>query len=476
MKKILKLNNVPILNFVDLQKEFSPMEIYRKSAVFYDFASVHCLPLQTHLTHKGDGNAYVASYFTKSFWLAILEGSAWDENVCDAEACLSYFVSHILKDTMQPKEAEKKGEPGLYKGEEEIAGEEGDEAELHKIKEEIAKEAKDLEIVQKLKYLQYVCETIGVWESFHQAPVFLAIFELSEKNVLKVEMNVWRNDFFVQNKGNETEDSFVQKFPYETEAVLATGNTVYKYEYFDDEQLSPGAVISTVRVEAKGGNNQYTDVIIELHSEKMNRCVERIVLHRGECRYCNVSQGKIIRFLPSAFVSGNMCIRRTDLSNDNIKITCKGEEEWEMNLSHVSVLSAGSVEQGFLFVQDGKVNSLFYKPAENYRVKLRLDMIRKPVAEVKIGADGYEILLNDGTVVHEKAENEKSGIVSLEREKRHRVVSVKGHPEYREIVLSEDRKGIVILADKEREEMIKFFDSPVKCETGASANDVFVSL
>lgn len=93
MKKILKLNNVPIWNLTDMQREFSPLAAYAVLQDFCDFAQVHCVPLPTCLETKAAEKIerYQAQYLKKEFWLNIPTRCNWP-SATSAMDCIQHFA------------------------------------------------------------------------------------------------------------------------------------------------------------------------------------------------------------------------------------------------------------------------------------------------------------------------------------------------------------------------------------------------
>ena len=81
MRNIFSINGTGILTLKDLQREFSPWDIYSTLADFVSFASIHSQPLPIKLSYKDDNGLTWedATYFNKDFWIALLNVRDWSQ-------------------------------------------------------------------------------------------------------------------------------------------------------------------------------------------------------------------------------------------------------------------------------------------------------------------------------------------------------------------------------------------------------------
>lgn len=432
MKKLLKINGTPVLNFVDLQKTFSPTAIYEQLEIFDSFAAVHCVPLPVLLTDRESGNRYIARYLTKEFWHKILRSVQWPQAAGDIDACLDFFLRQEI-------EEQSKGEDNSG------------------IKEAVDREMEDAELHQKLCF---IAQSAQVGEDYRKAVLLLVISELAEKDARKVEAGGWKKPDSTGQDSQEqvSGDAHTAAIPftYEETAYLTAGSQVYRYWYHDRDVLSPGEKIRTVRIEAKGSSNQYADVRIELYNEETGQCVQKIVLQKGEYRYCNVAGGRVIKFLPAVSLSDDICLSRSDYGKSEIMVFPKNGESWILNAENVTCFSAGSKEKGFLLIKDGKVNFQFYKEAEDYFTRLQLEIIAMPVVEALVSRQGYELLLEDGSTVTNTEKGVRKDVLTLNDTGRYPLPAVTDLSDCREAVFSETRESLAILRSGKEKESIYF--------------------
>ena len=429
MNRVFRLNNKPILNFVDLQREFSPIEVYRQLPAFQSFAKVHCVPLPLLVSHTEDGETRKAAacFLDKAFWLGILQNAAWPEAQSAAE-CFAYFKNETYRAALGLKSPADKEENAVQAG---------------STKAGIEAETADEQIEEKLAF---ICKSTGLGETSEdarKAVTLLAVCEIAEMNALSCSFENLQAEPETGASDPDQPDE-ITAFPYENNAPLSVGVKPYRFWYYDDDTLTAGSRITTVRVEAKGGSNKYDIVTIELYSQKDKSCVQTITLREGEYRYCNVADGKIIKFLPSISLSDSLCLIRRDYSRPEISVLAYGSDSWVFHMESVSCFAAGERDAGFLFLQNGKVSTGFYKAAENYMVRLRFETIPEPLAEVVITQDGYKLLTASGTVISDTACNGETGVVSLDRYSRAPLPVVQNAADVQEAALSDSGKSVAL--------------------------------
>lgn len=444
MSKVLKVQGEPVLNFWDVKYGFSPLELYSQLESFISFAAVHCVPLPLQIVDLENQNRYIAEYVTKDFWYRILCRTEWP-----ASGAIIDCFKNIVEDVI----AEAAG----------LDDEEPNADRIKLISQAFDKELSDCKIYDKLRFIDKMC---GNTDQIRKVICLLAISELSEMDVLKTEIHIWKNTFpdsnvgsgginNLENKDFSTEND-ITFFQYEKEAILPVGNEPYRYWYYDSDAITPGAVIHTVRIEAKGNANQYAVLRIELYSEKDRSCVQSISLKKGEWRYCSVFQGKIIKFLPSISVSDDLCLMRKKYSEADITVMSNGAEDWSVDADDVSTFSAGSRNQGFLLIQNGRINSKFYKPAEDYFTRLQLDMITFPVIEVNINEKGYQLLLENGTVISDYDSTSIENAASLTSFGRTPFTKLSNGIKTSEIAVSNSKKSIAYIAENSDKDNVIF--------------------
>lgn len=423
MKKILKLNNVPIWNLIELQREFSPLAAYETLQAFCLFANAHCVPLPLRLKREENGHLqyYQAKYLKKEFWMNILTRQEWPK-ADSAVGSMNCFIQECY-------DAETGGP--AQEGTTAVQGEE--------IKEKLQREIDDASITEKMYHICQSGELGNSPEDIRKAVILLAICEIAEVNAMT---QVFRS---VQHERSVGEPAVPKEFFYDKNAPLIAAEEAYRFWYHDDDILKDGSRIQTVCIKAQPSTNQYAVVKIELYSPKTGKCVQRITLKKGEYRYCNVSEGKIIQFLPNASISNDLCLVRRDASKADYEVISQGGESWNLKQGNISCIAAGSQDTGFLVLSEGKVMTAFYKPAKDYMVQLQFDMIMMNVVEIGLSQQGYTLLLEDGTVIS-NGKSKKEQRVCL-RSNRLPVLEA-ADKSVSEIVLSESGRTLVALCEK----------------------------
>lgn len=400
MINILRLHGKPILNFADLRNEFSAPELCEQMEAFLNFAAVHCVPLSSLLKDRETGERYPAEYLTKEFWQGVLRQEPWPGEA-DAWGCFRGIVESRTREWMEQDELDEESLPQLEK--------------------EIA----DSRAEEKLLRISGLCEEGA---GTRKVLSLLAVCELAEADALALEAGDWKSRR--QREKTAGTPGGPELFLFERTACLPVGNEPCRYWYHDSDRLSPGAAIRTVKVEAAGSDNRYAVLRIELYSEQSGQCVQQISLRRGEYRYCNVSRGRIIKFLPSVCVSDELCLMRASYDAPALTVCPCGAEEWTLNTENTSSFSVGTKSQGFLLVREGKINSRFYRAAEDYFVRLKLDLIPLPVVESAVTPTGYALLLEDGSVVSGDSGERTDGAVSLSPAGRCPLLTVEGRTDW----------------------------------------------
>ena len=398
MMRALKTFDRPVLNFFDLHNDFSPIELFSQIDSFIDFAEVHCLPLQSHLRNK-EGNLYPAVCLTKKFWLAILRRTEWSSNKTLGE---------------------------MFN---EISGNDPD----------TRKEVEDARIVEKLSFISRNSQ-----QNSKNVILMLAIAELAEIDSTKLEASQW--NFSSEDITNS--DDEIQEFNCGDGKVnLIASEHIYRYYYYDGEDLSENSAIVTVKIEAKGSLNQFAKVKIELYSEALACCVLKLDLKQGEYVYCNVADGKIIKFLPNISINDEMCLLRENYTNSLIKVFTKGAEEWTVRVEDVSSFATGTRHDGFIMLKNGKINHSFYEPAKDYFERVKLDMIFLPVVEALIYEGGYKFLLSNGTIKSNGPLPTSNRKVSLSSAGRYPFPEVKGCVSCKEAAISSSGQSAAIITN-----------------------------
>lgn len=376
MKRILRIDGTPILNLYDLQKYFSPWEVYNNIADFAAFAAVHCVPLPVRC--KKDGVIATAVTIDKQFWLDTLTGAdQYQEKTALA------LLRKIKSETI---EALKKDNPG-----------ENREADVNREYQAQQPEKKLEHIVKNAKLKDTV-------DDARRAVKLLAICELSEIDPLR------RSDFrgtaeSATESARQKSDSLLQDtilpFPMEKTLILTASPTPYRYYLYEEKELKQGETIHTVCVCAKASTrNQYEKVKIQIYSSDRKSVRETIELNPEEFRYCTAAGGKVIRFLPIESAGRNLRLIRADLKSSDITVSGASGEDWSLSLDGISCFSAVDADTGFMFVERGKPNGLYYIPYHSdFMTQTKISMILHPVVEVAVSKNGYRLLCENGEII-----------------------------------------------------------------------------
>ncbi|MCD7824135.1 MAG: hypothetical protein LUG86_09015 [Oscillospiraceae bacterium] len=384
MVKIFKLNGEGVLNFIDLRRRFSVWEIYKERSTFIEFAKVHCLPLPS-LYHKPedldeqtaedvDGKVTL-KYLDKQFWLDLLITADELSGFSDATSALEKFKDSELA--------------------------------FEKNTAMIAAEYSSLKLGSKLAHIKESGHFSDSENDIKTMLSLLAICEISEMDALEVSFE------HQEQSEEETEEEIRLISGSGGTLYLKTREKPYRFWYYSSDTLMEQDKIATMRIEARSGGNRYESVKLELYSDADGSLVQCFDLSEKEYRYCNVTAGRIIKFLPSVSISDDLALIRENYAKSEISVLSPDADKWTLN-EDFSCFAAGSGENGFIGVSYGRVNASYYRALKDYMSKLKLDMVMIPVVEVRIGENGYELLTEEGSVVTEKdPKAAKSRIVSL---------------------------------------------------------------
>ena len=433
MRRVLKVNNIPIWNLMDLQREFSPMAVYDRLQDFCSFARIHCVPLPQVLEGKDPPGLYTAKYFTKSFWYSILTRQEWPESVTSPEECMDTLLHPVY--------------------EQKLGGSEENALQAEEEKQKLLRERMDAAISEKLNHIVESAGFTANAQDIRKAVILLAICQLAEVNPLKQSFRsaqptaAPRSQLRPKAQSQPNPQMAITDFPFEETAVLAAAEEPYRYWYHEEPEPQKGSTIHTVCIKAQPGSRSSQVVSIALFSQSTGQCIQEITLQKGEFRYCNVSSGKIIGFLPDAAVCTDLCLTRDSYTADYYTVVPRDTDSWKLNQKGITMAAAGSQQNGFLLLMDGKVSTAFYKPAKDYMVQLQFDMVMTPVVEIQVTADGSRLLLEDGTVLY-NGRKEKNRCVTLSGSRI--PLKALNDPAVSQLVLSEECDALVIFRENQQ--------------------------
>ena len=473
MRNIFSINGTGILTLKDLQREFSPWDIYATLADFVSFASIHSQPLPIKLSYKDDNGLIWedATYFNKDFWIALLNVRDWSQEP-SALKLMNMFIEEIAlvnsgakdlfaKDKNIGIDTEKKKDKCI---------------DYNKEKTAIIAEYRALDIEKKLQHIVKTARLNDSAQNSRISIVLLAICELSEVNALdysfsKIESketlsndNPYRTkdikaSAISANKPATEEDNHISEFPSINDISLSTRDIPYKYWYHSSNKLEPGEIIKTVCVRAKASSNKYASVVIQLYDDVSNKCVHTLTLASNEYRYCNVAGGKIIKFLPTISMSPDTYLCRSDLTKSAISVCVEGATEWTLDENNIASFGVANNNDGFVLVQNSKLNTVFYKKANDYITKMMMSLIVDPVVEIQLTENGYKVLTSKGeTFSNIPSYTPEQKIISLDDYSRYPIpqTNLSKSDEITEISLGHTRDCIMIRSKNSKKNIVFF--------------------
>lgn len=459
---MLKLNNKPILNALDLQTHFAPWEVLRQLDEVVSFARVHCQRLATVLKdEKGpfSGSAkpnalgyYGASCINKTFWLAIAEAgrkaSDWKYADAGVKACMDDILKeHFYKNS--PTEAQEKL---------------------------LLQEYSDAKVDEKLQHIISSGQFTDSAGDVRTVVLLLALCELAEADVLKQSFRRWEAEPAAPGRRPAEDHSAspgpcqhagagIELLPDAPVLRLETRGAPYLFHYYEQDVLETGAVIQVVRLEACMGPDKFKKLQIHLIHSGTGEPAFSVSLAVGEYRDCLAVNGRIVKFLPTMAVSRNLFVARRPDTN-RFEVVPFGAHSWTIDMAPgdvraITCVAAGDErEQGFLFVSGGKVITNFYKPCEDYSVRMEMQMIFDTIVEAQIEPEGYCLLTNTGRVISDiPARNGRERVVSLSPFGRRETVHIKNKENIREIVMDKGQKSLAVRDRSGRIDVI-FADDP----------------
>lgn len=395
---MLKVNGHGILNLLDLQRTCPVWQIMGQMEEFRSFAEVHCVPLPLLFTTT-DGKRKRAAYLTKAFWLSLLPSEPPLKGNLSEKEWVEYIVGKWA------------------------AQYEPDAAVPEEIMREVIIEAEHEKIMEKAAALLNLKKQDSNLTG-NELITILAVCMLAELDMDKI-------DSFTRGRGTSkggypVSHAGTQLMPMEmpdnsNRIRLIACSTPYRYFLFEDNRMPDKGIIKTVCVEAVSSQNEFERVIIQVYSEKENKVVWEFNLNKGEYRYCNIIQGKIIKFLPSMCIGKHRCIYRYRYNSSDLIVEDRyGGGETKTILEYGGgVSSFGTGAEGDIFICSGSLMLSRYRPyMSNPAVKMKLDglmMLAECFVEVSILDDKYMLLTDWGGVYSNDGDMDgKSGVVSLE--------------------------------------------------------------
>lgn len=465
---MLKFNNQIILNAWDFQKYFSPWEALRQLEDVTVFARVHCQKLATVLTRgKGSPNGtdqttaagrYGASYLTKEFWIALLEEgknpAAWRYTDKSVKACFQDIIKSKFEEYDSPEQNKA-----------------------------MLQELADARMDAKLQYIISSGKLTGAPQDIRTAVLLLALCELAEADVFAQSFRRWELEPAKPKKPQAVpapqdgksskqitpqppEKKIQAEYLPEAEVLrLETRGIPYSFFYYEKEELEKGHTIRSVRLEAVTGRDKSKNLTIQLVHPNTNQVILSAVLNAGEFRDCTAVDGKIVKLLPTMSISKNLCVARKQ-GSERFEVVPYGSDLWTIDMNpdkarSITCLAAGDEqEQGFLFVGGGQVITSFFKPCEDYFVRMEMQMITDTIVEARIEPNGYCLLTNSGYVISDIPQwNGRKNLVSLSDAGRQSDFVIENMDKIVEVVMNESQDSLAV-RDRQGKMDVIFADDP----------------
>lgn len=457
---MLKLNNQIVLNAWDLQRYFSPWDAIRQIEDVLVFARVHCQRLAIVLRDQRNADTggpvgYGAAYLNKQFWIEVVEEgskpSGWKYSSASVKACFQ----DILRTKFEEYTSPEQNKPLL-------------------------RELADAGVEEKLQYILSSGKLTGSPQDIRTTILLLALCELAEVDVFAQSFQRWE----AEPKKPQTAAASVhqssrkepvpppkkppaERVPDVEVLRLETRGTPYRFLYYERDELEAGQTIRSVRLEAVTGRDKANNITIQLVHPKTDQLVLSTVLNAGTFRDCTVVDGKIVKLLPTMAISQNLCVARTQRS-EQFEVVPFGSDLWTIDMDPeeargVTCLAAGDEQtQGFLFVSGGKVLTSFYKPCEDYFVRMEMQMITDPIVEAKIAPEGYCLLTSVGSVISDIPEwNGRKNLVSLSEFGRKPDYVIENMTQAAEVVLNESLNSLAV-RDRHGKMDVIFAEDPAR--------------
>ena len=222
------------------------------------------------------------------------------------------------------------------------------------------------------------------------------------------------------------------------------------------------------------GHDKSKNLTIQLVHPKTNQVVLSAALNAGEFRDCTAVDGKIVKLLPTMSVSKNLCVARKQ-DSEQFEVVPYGSDPWTIDMDSdkaraVTCLAVGDEqEQGFLFVGGGRVITSFFKPCEDYFVRMEMQLITDRIVEARIEPGGYCLLTDCGDVVSDIPQwNGRKSVISLSDTGRKPDFVIENKSQIVEVVMNESHDSLAV-RDRHGKIDIIFADDPSRSfrKTGA---------
>lgn len=463
---MLKLNNQIILNAWDFQKDFSPWEAFRQLEDVIGFARVHCQKLAVVLHGREDSRGgtvqtsaaecYGASYLNKPFWIGILEDgsnpASWKYSDKSVKDCFQDILKARFEEYSSPEQNKA-----------------------------LLREIEDARIDEKLQHIVSSGKLTDSQE-IRTAVILLALCELAEADVFTQSFLRWKVEPVKPQAIPEHQKGKPQRIDSLTSSVqrvqaellpdvevlrLETRGTPYAFFYYEQEVLEKGHILRATRLEAVMGQDKSRRLTIQLVHPQTNQVIMSAVLNAGDFRDCTAVDGKIVKLLPTMAISKNLCVARKQRS-EQFEVVPFGSDLWTVDMDpdkarSITCLAAGDdQEQGFLFVGGGKVITTFFKPCEDYFVRMEMQMITDTIVEVQIEPEGYCLLTNYGRVLSNIPRwRGQKNLVSLSEFGRKPDFTIENMEQAAEVVLNETQDSLAV-RDKHGKMDVVFADDPAR--------------
>ncbi len=442
MPVILSINSTPILNFTELQREFSPTELYKNAEVFCAFSQVHCLQYLSKMTDS-EGFRFDTVIFRKDVWQSVLEEVTLNGDKSNTypfevleEMLIKRFCEHAVDDTAVThliNSADETRNKSITVADDAFVNLVREIREFHQKNgktqdatgsADIEKTAKGIlraqlrlfvhemichnnrislpqwctvqekklqlfeqeyryfEITSKIAFLKEKCKNDA--DKAKRIVSILAICELAEVS----PQSAWTDDA-PDEKASQTVTP--TDFDYQRDVSLPCSRLPKRYLVCSDACPQGDFKIYTVKLTARPSDDAHK-LTLEFFSEGEQKLIQRVELSAGDSVYINAVNNRVAKVLPEIYTSDDMCLIRR---GDDLWVYSAQQAAWNAAPHGACLAATGNSNQGFLVLSDGRVRA----HGAGYTTEAKVQMLRDAV-DMKKANRGFDILQSDGTVVN----------------------------------------------------------------------------
>lgn len=406
---MLELMGTIALNYLDLQRNFSLLDICRQQEAFFRFAKVHCLPVKSRCwarktaLENGYGEAKPlffgaycqdeanrcyrpAQYLTKDFWLWLF-GVSMDGREADdlwediRKSCPKNWVAIVW-------ELMRRSPEFLNAGAEK----------LEKLEKEFPEEWYDSWLDEQAAGVTSFLQKKEARDA-RQFCMLLAAVQLAEQDAARIT---------VQEDREEPLQDQVLPFVGQDGAARLEAGKAYRLTLYGTDDLPSGTEIRTVQISVEMAKNAYLTAQIHLCSEEGEPVGPPVTLEQGVALYCTMADDRLVGFLPVVSRLPRRALGRADArdwslyrtagSGTLIKVIPGGDGRRISSFA----LDPSDPATSFLYLEDGKLcTDCYEKYQDDYALKAELLAIKYlRYAEVGFTEKGCYLLLDVNGSIH----------------------------------------------------------------------------